>query len=339
MRFRWTSIPQFLIYVSPYLGVLGILAVDFWCHDALMPEHLKIDFLDLPKIGRSDAPLARIAQYSSTRLWITSMSVHLAVCIAAMLATSVRVHNYFEGSKKRLWHLSLAFLFTVIPAVCYVLFLVKRGKGSDDSVGYIEIARVVELMGGSIFSGIAAKVALFDAVGLATGILFATVASIIVWPIVEPHWNIAQKAARLSFKMQLLRFLLYFGMIVLVTNVVQVKALVGIVLGTIQSAPSPGEEKALTDAIREITTALATARGALGTMLLAALYLPASFFLREEAYKLAGEAAPESTASDHHEWLQKQDLVASGFALIPRFGAILAPLLAAPIADLSEYFN
>ncbi len=308
-----------------------VIALDLIAHNVLLPAEFKagtgpaplnalgLDFLRSPH----NTPPAGLGHYASAVAWIATAKLHFIVCLGALIAACVRLSHFFERQpdaerRSRQWGVAV---MTLIPLLVFVPFV--WSQGNTDMFQFVLQA--------TKSNGYAVAMPFIDGLGILTTACLAAVASQLTYPIVERTASLNEKTAQLALKMQLLRFLLYVGMVVLVSNIVQVWSFLEQVHGFLIADPARGA-----DTVKALAKSLVASRSVLGTLLLAAVYLPASFFLKEEAYRLAEEALPGDTPSKHEAWLKEHDLSSTIPEMLPRFAAILAPLIAGPLADLAS---
>jgi len=338
---------QFLVYHSPYLAVLAIFLWDVVCHRRILSGPIDISHLGLEQLRSPDnSSSILIASYSELLMWISAMKLHVLLCFAGLIAAGVRLNNLYldleRPLRNRINLLGLGAALALLPSIVYI-FVVSHSSKHE----YTEVYWVVHVLTSDRYEGVLPWIPWLDGLSVATALFLAAVASRVITPIVRPTDSLDRKIARVSVKLQTIRFLLYFGMVILVTNVVQTRAFLSISLPHVKGSDASargdieqvtkGTGEKTSDAQKNLTNVingLVTARGVLSTCMLAAIFFPATFFLREEAYKLAIEAKPEAPVSERESWLQERGLIATVAELIPRFAAVLAPLIAGPLSEL-----
>jgi hypothetical protein len=170
-------------------------------------------------------------------------------------------------------------------------------------------------------------------VSYAAAALVALTSCIILMPLLRG----SHRALELARRMRLLRTLLYFGTVLLVVVSLRFSAeLLWSVdlLRAWRTSTSP-EVDAHIKTVENLFSALNATAAGLNTLLLASVYLPAALVLRRRAHVLAKQKlGADATLPARDEWLKKQGLLLSFSEQLPRFAAILAPLLAGPVGDL-----
>jgi hypothetical protein len=147
-----------------------------------------------------------------------------------------------------------------------------------------------------------------------------------LWPVRKVPVDAAVEIAE---RMRLLRLLLYAGMVALVVAVLRLDA-------TFRWALSPlPKDDAAVKLIESITASVVSAEAAAYTLLLAAMYVPASLVLRRRARMLITREKGYTQAMGD-EWLEKHGMNVEGSLrmLWPKLAAILAPLVVGSAGEL-----
>jgi hypothetical protein len=138
---------------------------------------------------------------------------------------------------------------------------------------------------------------------------------------------------RLRVYMKLLRFVLYLGAAVLVTEIASVSALLHWPLTYLDTqAESPSKSAHM------LVSALLTERAINYTVFLALLYIPAFLIFQEDASRFARLRGPEKSLAEREQWLREKGLSFSSWGYLPRAVAILGPLLSQPILEWLRRF-
>ncbi len=125
-----------------------------------------------------------------------------------------------------------------------------------------------------------------------------------------------------------LQSLLFLGAAVLVIGVLNVRQLL------LWPAGFLGEGDAAS--VKTLVGGYSATLGFYWTMILVALYLPATLALRHESSLLAHRALPEATPKEHRKWLSEEKLSPSVAAQLSHLLAVVSPVLAGgPLALVS----
>lgn len=130
---------------------------------------------------------------------------------------------------------------------------------------------------------------------------------------------------QLSTKMTYMRAVLYVGTLMLVSGVLLMTGLFS------WSKTFISQTEANLEIVDTFTSGVLNTSGALYTLILAAVYLPAAFILRERARSLT---VKDEDAAEKERLLQDSNLTFSFRESLPRVAAIIAPMLAGPVGEL-----
>jgi len=137
---------------------------------------------------------------------------------------------------------------------------------------------------------------------------------------------------RLLLYMKLLRLSLYLGASVLVTEILNVSALLHWPLAYLDTAGAPSGRS-----IDILVSSLMTERAVNYTGFLALLYIPAFLIFKEDAYRVACKRLPKESLVKREAWLKERGIAFSVWEYLPRAVAILGPLLSTPISELMRH--
>jgi phosphoserine phosphatase len=142
----------------------------------------------------------------------------------------------YRRTKDRPRQLIAKWLLALIPAIIYVTFVKLTSEHEYTNAYFLVYSLTMDKYMNALHAqywidGLAALTALF----------FAGIASQVITPIVEPDWDMDRKVSRISMKMQTTRFLLYVGMVILVSNVVQLRAFLDVASQFVPAAGSSTE--------------------------------------------------------------------------------------------------
>lgn len=150
--------------------------------------------------------------------------------------------------------------------------------------------------------------------------------------ITDPEVNLDQVEQRLLRYMKLLRLSLYLGATVLVTEILNVNALLHWPLAYLDT-----QGAAYGGSVDTLVSALITERAFNYTGFLALLYIPSFLIFKEDAYRVACEKLPGKSLAERQAWLKEQGMTFSIWEYLPRALAILGPLLSTPISELIRH--
>ncbi|HEX8138671.1 MAG TPA: hypothetical protein VF544_13980 [Pyrinomonadaceae bacterium] len=148
----------------------------------------------------------------------------------------------------------------------------------------------------------------------------------------EPESNLDQIERRLLLYMKLLRLSLYLGAAVLVTEILNVNALLHWPLAYLDK-----QGAAYGGSIDRLVSALITERAVNYTGFLALLYIPSFHIFKEDAYRVACHKLPDNSLAEREAWLKEQGIAFSIWEYLPRAVAILGPLLSTPLSELIRH--
>lgn len=139
-----------------------------------------------------------------------------------------------------------------------------------------------------------------------------------------PEERLRQRLLPVTHRLRNLRIFLYVATLLLVVGVLRMQAVMDWVLSFV----SPEDAAVLSG----LTGVLSSVMGAFYSLVLAALYLPSAYVLRERAEAVIADArVPDEVA----EKIRKGALPSTSLnTAVPRIAALLGPLLAGPFANL-----
>lgn len=264
--------------------------------------------------------VAQIEQrYSGRMYWVFLASAYILVCIFILCILWLIAARWLDGWK---WASALIFVGLVIGALlAYFDSIPLAGPLFENTIqrkwsGITNFLSIVRLMGG-VAHGTTVSVVL-------------VIAAILYGPRVRPGKGRKRKyedEKTLVEKRNHLTIVLYASTILLVT---------GILLWNQNYAWASSfiDQKQAADHTRAFFSSVIASLGGFFTILLAAIYVPASFIIFERA-KLAIRMR-RVPWTDVPEELQKRGLTFSFAESLPRILAIAAPLLTGPVAKLFE---
>jgi hypothetical protein len=132
--------------------------------------------------------------------------------------------------------------------------------------------------------------------------------------------------------MKLLRLSLYLGAAVLVTEILNVSALLHWPLAYLNTNGT-----AYGESIDSLVSALITERAINYTGFLAVLYIPAFLVFKADAYSVACHKLPDKSLADREAWLKERGIAFSIWEYWPRAVAILGPVLSTPVSELIRH--
>jgi hypothetical protein len=175
----------------------------------------------------------------------------------------------------------------------------------------------------------------------ATHFLLASLCLIIIYAvsqetkrITEPGYKLDRTEQRLLLYMKLLRLTLYLGAMVLVTEILNVSALLHWPLAYLNT-----KDATYGGSIDNLVSALITERAVNYTGFLALLYIPSFLIFKEDAYRVACHKFPDKSLVEREPWLKEQGITFSIWEYLPRAVAILAPLLSTPISEVIRHLS
>lgn len=146
--------------------------------------------------------------------------------------------------------------------------------------------------------------------------------------ITDPESDLDRIEQRLLLYMKLLRLSLYLGAAVLVTEILNVSALLHWPLAYLDT------KNTAYGSVDNLVSALIAERAVNYTGFLALLYIPSFLIFKEDAYRVACHKLPDKSLADREAWLKEQGISFSVWEYLPRAIAILGPLLSTPVSEL-----
>ncbi len=158
---------------------------------------------------------------------------------------------------------------------------------------------------------------------IAATLLLAVAASVLL----HTSINRADKPIRLlARQVRRLRTLLYLGAVLLIANTVSVS-----ILYRWSAVFATNDAK---QTVLSIAQSVSFSTGAIHTLLLIGLYLPASLLLTCRAYSLAQSCDADPTKESVHDWLVRNGLISTPGHILSRGLVVFGPLLAGSIIPL-----
>jgi hypothetical protein len=145
----------------------------------------------------------------------------------------------------------------------------------------------------------------------------------------DPKAKLDQIERRLLIYMRLLRLSLYLGAAVLVTEILNVSALLHWPLAYLDT-----QSTSYGRSIDILVSSLMTERAVNYTGFLALLYIPSFLVFKWDAYRVACRKLPKKSLAEREAWLKEHGIAFSAWELLPRAIAILGPVLSTPVSEL-----
>jgi hypothetical protein len=261
-------------------------------------------------ISGPDAPAAAVWEYTGHLIWNALAGVYVVLMIATIIIGIWIVHRLATWNPRcgllRRWWWPVILLTGFLIVTWFVMRNVAYGVISGSLLTPTVFAQAPDLP---------ARQQFFSKGGQIIAIFFAALASLIL-PSSE-----CRREACLRERSAFLGLVLGMGAALLVTDVIREDALLRWAMAFID--PS---NKVTTVTIQNLTAAIVATRGIFGTVLLAAIYLPAAFILRDQAWQAV--PANITTRAEAKQWLQDEDLIPpSAFLQFRPIVAVLLPLL------------
>ncbi len=272
--------------------------------------------------------------YASRIAWTTITNMHFLFSVAAVFACTVVLVRHLRGRSRKTGEAGqVADTLKAIGlfGVCTIIVYLASSNASYKSITVDilrlalsqELSQIINVMrwadGGSF------AVAVFLAFTSAVLSLFLTDGHL--FPMNEKEEeNIILELLR-TIRRQ--RILLFAGAAVLVTGILQLSASFNWALAAIHSEPA-----SVTATLKEIMASLINSRAVYYTILLATIYVPGMLRVRRCAFELAEKKESLKTATAREQWLKDHGLLASSTGQIPRFAALLSPILTGVAAQL-----
>jgi hypothetical protein len=267
----------------------------------------------------------RVVSYVAKAIWTLVVGMHTLACLAALLTACMVIKEALSDQwpdserihRNRRIRLILMLVITTAAniALSVALWFNNDAGAPAPLLLRATVARVLPAINVYI-SG-------FDALSLIAVISLCFAASAVLWRSKDLN------DLELSRRMQLLRYLLYMGAVLLVIGVLRLSTTLNWGASFIPSESATG--KLLGILIPGIVSSL----GTYYTLLMAAMYLPAALILRARARELVNENVEVEAERD--SWLSNHGLTLSYVESLPRIIAILAPLMAGPFFDIMKH--
>jgi hypothetical protein len=311
--------------LSPLLATAGIVWLAwglYGTNDFHAVPTVEIQRLIMPAgSSRSDATTAAVREYAAHLAWNTLAGLYLVFFVATLLLGIWIISRVLEATPRCgvtgrwQWIALLAILFAV--ASWYVLHHIGYGVISAALLKSTVFAQAPDLP---------ARQQFFSSGGQITALFLAALSSLIL-----PSPGCADERC-LRNRIGLLRLVLGAGTVLLVVDVMRENALLRWALGFVD--PS---NKTAAHTLQSLASTIVAGRGVLGTVLLAAIYLPAASILRGQVW--ATVPVTIATIPEATRWLQDRGLIApSSVAQLRPIVAVLLPLLtgvfSGPAADV-----
>lgn len=300
--------------LSPFLATTGIVWLAWGLYGT--SDFHAVPTLEIQRlvasagISGSDAIAAAVGEYTAHLAWNTLAGLYLVVFVATLLIGVWIVCRVLEAAPrcgmtaKWQWIAFLAVLFAV--ASWYVLHHIAYGVISGALLKPTVFVQAPDLR---------ARQQLFSSGGQLTALFLAALSSLIL-----PAPGCGDERC-LRSRIGLLRLVLGAGTVLLVVDVMREDALLQWALGFVD--PS---SKTAARVLQSLASTIVAGRGVLGTVLLAAIYLPAASILRGQVWATVPPTI--ATIPEATQWLQDRGLIApSGIAQIRPIVAVLLPLL------------
>ncbi|HYR11828.1 MAG TPA: hypothetical protein VEQ60_28850 [Longimicrobium sp.] len=143
----------------------------------------------------------------------------------------------------------------------------------------------------------------------------------------------AGSAREIADSMRLVRYTLYMGAAMLVVYVATVSSFFHWVSAFVDPA-----DEAVASGVDALARSAVTARSFIATGLVAMVYLPSAMCLKLMAVNLAERALPEGSVPQREEWMKTHGILVAGTVdHLKPVAAILAPLLAGPVAEVLQH--
>lgn len=306
---------------APLIAIVGTVATHFLFYGRFLlcpsDNQTCIRFDPAPMLrGVKTAFTSDPSVYVGGAMWVLASGAHVLVNLAALFA-SVYVIREGIGERAKGKRGALTIALFIAWAALLALMPSMQLTGDTGAPGPRLLLETV----GRMLPSINTYNRLFDALGLTVGVMLAVAAcAAIRRDAVEDA-----EGKTLRRRMRLLRTILYAGAAALVVSVIRLSVTLNWGGSFLPAATPPAVSESAT-----LITGIVNTLGIYYTILLAAVYAPAALVLRRRANALASQQPPEK----QDEWLKARGLALSFTEYLPRVVAILAPLLAGPVADL-----
>lgn len=267
---------------------------------------------------------AQLAAYSGRLMWLLAMGLCVIFSIAAVLGG---FHVMRKFLKRRWRDLLLMVGFTGVAVGFAALF---RLSHAGDPV-HLWRQIVHEVLENDL------KIAVdwtpdLDTIALAIGFFLAITISMVLIDLYQEHIKINKKPTKeqLEGYSKHFRLILYLGAFLLIVSTLRMSVLFSWSLDYLQS-DLPGYQE-----LENIVSTILISQGCFYTLILAVVYLPSVFILRQQARKV--EFKPEER-EERETWLKHFSLTQH----LPRVAAMLGPLVAGPASEilgaLADFLN
>jgi len=264
------------------------------------------------KVSISGSQQAMAKRYRDRFIWTFAVMAQILFCFLAILFFYITLKNSLSNSGA-LWRLGIAFFFSLLFAF-----------GDSMPIAAPIFQQTIQSSAGGM-PGIVVIIQIANAVTYA-----ATIGAVIAACVVLARKKTAETAGtdakfgELAHKYEDLRSILYVCTVLLVIGVLRMTASNNwnLTFMTVESSV----------AARIFFSGLTTMLGGFFTLLLAGIFIPAAYILQQRAKSLLKRSG--LTASARSERLKEAGFTFSWINTLPRFAAIIAPLLTGGVTDL-----
>ena len=263
----------------------------------------------------SSADGTRVASYVARASWTLVNGIHLLACVVGIVGAVMIIYHALQTDREKPFLLMLlVFLFAADVALLMALLTNTDAYSPAQQLLRATVDQVLPAI------RINKLTRIFDTFSLTATLCLACAACAIVW---QRH-DEEQDENELARRMGLLRHVLYIGAALLAVGVLRVSATLGWGASFIPADTEPGK------AVLVLVSGIVGSLGVSFTLLIAAVYLPAALILRARATKLASKQPLEGRQT----WLTERGLALSVSQYVPRFVALISPLLVGPVGEL-----
>jgi hypothetical protein len=324
------AIARFGLFLTPLIVTSVILYSYYLFFDVFLEgvshdlfSSMTVTSLSIPTLLKGGQVVVTSGStYGARILWTTFTNLHVLLSLTAVVCCCAVFISYFREREISINIMKSLGVFCVCASIIYffIAFVKYRGLTSD-----ILEATVLSEVG-----GIHTMNRYVDMCSFATAV-FLAITSAVMLVMMADQSDLTVEFLYRSIRAQ--RALLFVSAPVLVSGIVQLSASLNWALTAFHST-----DAAVTNNFKEVVSSLINSRAVYYTFILSAIYAPGMLFLRNRTHTLAKSQQGLATISEREEWLRKNGLLPSYADKLPRFAAILAPLLTGIAAQLVKSF-